>query len=70
MAEFLARCMFGGMLEVGEARPPAKLEAVDVLGAVLNPASKCPREVRGVGMPESLGPGWEFKASMDSGLMF
>jgi hypothetical protein len=68
--EFLPPRMLGGMLEVGEARPLAKLEAVDVFGAVLSPASKCPRDVRGVTMPLSLGPVGDFKASIDSGLMF
>jgi hypothetical protein len=68
--EFLDPRMLGAMVEVGEASPPVKLDPVDVLGAVLKPASKCPLEVRGVGMPLSLEPGCEFRASMDSGLMF
>jgi len=65
--EFLGPRMLPGMFEVGEASPLAKLEAVDVLGAVLRPASRWPREVRGVGIPFSTG---DLRASIDSGLMF
>lgn len=68
--EFLDPRICDGMLEVGEASPMEKLAAVAVLGAVLRPASKCPRLVRGVWMPLSSGPVGDFKASMESGLMF
>lgn len=44
--------------------------AVAVLGAVLRPARRCDRLVRGVGTPMSLISVWLLIASNERGLMF
>ena len=53
---------------VGELGPLGKLPAIAVFGAVLKPASRCDRLVRGVGSPVSL-LGMDLEASNDSGLI-
>lgn len=67
---FLLPLIWVGMPVTGEAGPLLEnVDAVAVLGAVLNPARRCPRLVRGVGTPLSSDSLGDFRTSIERGLI-